>query len=125
MDAGASSAMYSGTVDDATVIFPDPMAATGSSLAGVIEHYRDAVPGQAHRMVAVHLIVTPEYLKRMTSQFPGLDIFAIRLDRGLSEPDVLRSVPGTHWEREVGLNETQYIVPGAGGVGEVLNNAWI
>ena len=114
-----------GTVEDATVIFPDPMAATGSSLAGVIQHYRDSVPGRAHRMVAVHLIVTPEYLKRMSTQFPDLDIFAVRLDRGLSEPDVLDSIPGTYWDREVGLNETQYIVPGAGGVGEVLNNAWI
>ena len=114
-----------GNIEDATVIFPDPMAATGSSLAGVIQHYKEAVEGSASAMVAVHLIVTPEYLKRMTTQFPNLHIFAVRLDRGLSSPDVLNTIPGTHWDREFGLNQTQYIVPGAGGVGEVLNNAWI
>ena len=26
---------------------------------------------------------------------------------------------------ERGLNDHQYIVPGAGGVGEILNNAWV
>ena len=114
-----------GSIEAATVIFPDPMAATGASLAGVIEHYKNAVTGTPSNLVAVHLIVTPEYLRRMTAQFPALQIFAIRLDRGLSNPDVLQTIPGTHWEQEVGLNETQYIVPGAGGVGEVLNNAWI
>ena len=114
-----------GPIDKATVIFPDPMAATGSSLAGVIDHYKNVVTGEPANLVAVHLIVTPEYLKRMTKQFPSLKIFAIRLDRGLSNPEVLDTVPGSQWDHEVGLNETQYIVPGAGGVGEVLNNAWI
>ena len=114
-----------GPIDEATVIFPDPMAATGASLAGVIEHYKNVVSGIPASLAAVHLIVTPEYLKRMTEQFPALQIFAIRLDRGLSSPEVLRTVPGTHWDQEFGLNDTQYIVPGAGGVGEVLNNAWI
>jgi uracil phosphoribosyltransferase len=114
-----------GTVDDATVLFPDPMAATGSSIAGVIEHYQRAVPGTARAMAAIHLITTPEYLRRITTQFPNLHIFAIRLDRGLSSEDVLRTVPGTQWDNEAGLNEQQYIIPGAGGVGEVMNNSWI
>ena len=35
-----------------------------------------------------------------------------------------RYFTGTHWERERGLNEQGYIVPGAGGMGEVLNNSW-
>jgi uracil phosphoribosyltransferase len=38
---------------------------------------------------------------------------------------VLRTEPGTHWDEERGLNDIQYIVPGAGGVGEILNNAWL
>ena len=38
---------------------------------------------------------------------------------------VLSTVPGTHWDEERGLDEHQYIVPGAGGVGEILNNAWV
>jgi uracil phosphoribosyltransferase len=76
-------------------------------------------------MVAVHLIVTPEYLRRITQEFPELHIFAVRLDRGLSAPSVLETIPGTHWDQERGLNDIQYIVPGAGGVGELLNNAWV
>ena len=61
----------------------------------------------------------------MVAEFPELHIFAIRLDRGLSGPEVLDSPPGTHSAQERGLTDNQYIVPGAGGVGEVLNNAWI
>ena len=118
-------AKIGGPIDGATVIFPDPMGATGSSLAGVISHYDEALGGTPKALVAVHLIVTPEYLTRMTAQFPHLHIFAIRLDRGLSDEDTLQTVPGTHPERERGLTDNHYIVPGAGGVGEVLNNAWI
>ena len=114
-----------GTIENATVLFPDPMAATGSSIAGVIEHYKQAVPGSARAMAAIHLITTPEYLRRITTQFPRLHVFAIRLDRGLSSADILQTKPGTHWDQECGLNEQQYIIPGAGGVGEVMNNSWI
>ena len=114
-----------GPVDDATVIFPDPMGATGSSIAGVIDHYKANLGGNPRALAAVHLIVTPEYLRRMTTQFPNLHIFAIRLDRGLSDADVLQTIPGTRPDEERGLTDNQYIVPGAGGVGEVLNNAWI
>ena len=32
---------------------------------------------------------------------------------------------GTFWDKEKGLNEYQYIVPGAGGLGEILNNAFV
>ena len=38
---------------------------------------------------------------------------------------VLQTTPGKRWAEEKGLNDRQYIVPGAGGVGEVLNNAWV
>ena len=114
-----------GPIEDATVIFPDPMAATGSSIAGVLNHYLQMSGGPPRSLVAVHLIVTPEYLRRMTAEFPNLHIFAIRLDRGLSSPDTLSTIPGTSWDQEIGLTDQQYIVPGAGGVGEVLNNAWI
>jgi hypothetical protein len=43
----------------------------------------------------------------------------------MSPPEVLRSVPGTYPDRERGLNEIQYIVPGAGGLGEVINNVFV
>lgn len=114
-----------GPIEDASVIFPDPMGATGSSIAGVINHYLHMSGGPPRSLVAVHLIVTPEYLRRMTKEFPNLHIFALRLDRGLSSAETLATIPGTKWDQEVGLTEQQYIVPGAGGVGEVLNNAWI
>ncbi len=114
-----------GTIDGATVLFPDPMGATGTSLSGVIQHYRTHGTGTPSAMVAIHLIVTPEYLARMTAQFPDLYIVAIRLDRGRSPTDVLDSVPGLQWGVESGLTDQQYIVPGAGGVGELMNNAWI
>ena len=32
---------------------------------------------------------------------------------------------GTFPEEEKGLTDKQYIVPGAGGVGEILNNAFV
>ena len=114
-----------GPVAGATVLIPDPMAATGSSLSAVIRRYHGLQGGPPRRVVAVHLIVTPEYLMRVTQEFPELDVVAIRLDRGLSPGHVLETEPGARWSDEVGLNGTQYIVPGAGGVGEVMNNAWV
>ena len=71
----------------------------------------------------MHLIVTPEYLKALQKAHPDVQVYAVRLDRGLSTEEVLQTVPGTHWDRERGLNEHDYIVPGGGGFGEVLNNA--
>ena len=38
---------------------------------------------------------------------------------------ILKTIPGTHWNQEHGLNPYQYIVPGAGGLGEILNNAFV
>ena len=52
-------------------------------------------------------------------------VYALRLDRGLSDDDVLQTVPGTYWDRERGLTDHQYIVPGGGGLGEVLNNSFV
>lgn len=120
-----SARKVGGPVGDATVLLPDPMAATGTSLDAVLELYKGLEGGPARQYVAVHLIVTPEYLRRMRDKHPDLQIYAIRLDRGLSPLDVLRTRPGERWDEEVGLTGIQYIVPGAGGVGELLNNAWI
>lgn len=114
-----------GPVDGATVLFPDPMGATGRSLVEVIRLYRDEVPGTPRALIAVHLIVTPEYLQRVTEECPEAIVYAIRLDRGLSSPEVLATRPGTRWAEERGLNDNQYIVPGAGGLGELMNNAWV
>ncbi len=112
-------------VDDRYVFFPDPMGATGSSMVSAMQHYMQRLEGKPRRCIAINLIVTPEYVRRVTHDVPDAVIYALRLDRGLSAADVLDTTPGERWDEERGLNDKQYIVPGAGGVGEVLNNAWV
>jgi len=114
-----------GTVDGAMMLIPDPMGATGSTVSRVLNHYAKEVHGKPHKVLAVHLIVTPEYLRHVTQNHPEVIVYALRLDRGLSDPEVLETVPGTLWERERGLTDHQYIVPGGGGLGEVLNNSFV
>ena len=86
---------------------------------------RRGVPGTPRKIIALHLVVTPEYLRRMRKDHPDMVIYAVRLDRGLSPPDVLATVPGTRWDEERGLDDHQYIVPGGGGFGEIMNNAYV
>lgn len=112
-----------GPIDDGIVLFPDPMGATGGTLVEAIDLYKQR--GKALKYIALHCIVTPEYIKKIQSRHPDLIVYTIRLDRGLSEKDVLDSVPGTFWEREKGLNSKHYIVPGGGGFGEIMNNAYV
>jgi len=113
-----------GGVENAVVLFPDPMGATGGTIVEAVKHYQNLPGGKPRLMVAMHLIVTPEYLAKVTKLCPDLVIFALRLDRGLSEKNILNEIPGTHWNLEKGLNSIQYIVPGAGGLGEILNNSY-
>ncbi len=113
-----------GDVDNRFLFFPDPMGATGSSLLKVIQHYHELVEGTPAAIISVHLIVTPEYIRKMTAEVPGIRIWTLRLDRGASPDEVLQMTPGRD-PRESGLNEIDYIVPGAGGVGEIINNSWI
>ncbi|MGD9765617.1 MAG: uracil phosphoribosyltransferase [Candidatus Binatia bacterium] len=113
-----------GSVDGAYVLFPDPMGATGASLDQAITQYKTKVPGTATKFITVNLIVTPEYLRRMSDVHPDVVVYALRLDRGASPPDVLRTKPGVRWADESGLTEKQYIVPGGGGFGEIMNNAY-
>ncbi len=122
--SATSGRKIAGPVRDRLVLFPDPMGATGGSLSEAMRFYRERLDGKPRRCFALNLIVTPEFIRRLTDDFPGeVEIFAYRLDRGLSEPDVLRSRLGSQWHRERGLNDIQYIVPGAGGMGEIMNNA--
>lgn len=114
-----------GDVDGRILLFPDPMGATGSSLNKAIGFYATEAGGTPARIFAMNLIVTPEFIRNVRAAHPEVVIYAFRLDRGLSPPDVLATVPGTHPERERGLNDTQYIVPGAGGLGEVINNVFV
>lgn len=115
-----SGSKIGGDVEGVTLIVPDPMAATGSSMSEVLRLYRDEVDGTPRKVVVCHLIVTPEYVRKITSEHPEVEIYALRYDRGLSTDDALAQLPGTASER--GLTDHDYIVPGAGGVGELLNN---
>ncbi len=112
-----------GLVDDSIVMFPDPMGATGSTLIEALDLYK--THGKAKKYIALHCIVTPEYLRNVHAKHPDLIVYAVRLDRGLSSEKVLASVPGTYWNEEKGLNQHHYIVPGGGGFGEILNNAYV
>lgn len=118
-------AKIGGDVDDAFLLFPDPMGATGGSLSTAIKMYKDKVPGTPRRIVCINLIITPEYIKRIVGDHPDAVIYAIRLDRGLSPPEVFATEPGQLWDQERGLDDRQYIVPGGGGFGEIMNNAYV
>jgi uracil phosphoribosyltransferase len=114
-----------GGVDKAFVLFPDPMGATGTTIISSLDHYKKNVPGNPKKFIALHLIVTPEYLKKVTHAHPDLAIYAIRVDRGLSSAKALDSIPGQFWNEEKGLNAKDYIVPGGGGFGEIMNNSFV
>ena len=118
-----SGSKIGGTVDGAVLLLPDPMGATGSTTVRAVNHYLEH-HGKPERVVAMPMMATPEYLRSVLDSIDNLVCYTARLDRGLSPEDVLESIPGEHWERERGLNEQGYIVPGAGGMGEVLNNSW-
>ncbi|MDZ4663152.1 MAG: uracil phosphoribosyltransferase [Pseudomonadota bacterium] len=120
-----AGAKIGGDKEQSLVIFPDPMGATGSTIKTIIDYYQTKIAGAATRFLALHLIVTPEYLKQALAVAPNLDIYAFRVDRGLSSDKVLNSVPGTFWNEERGLNDNQYIVPGGGGFGEIMNNSFV
>jgi uracil phosphoribosyltransferase len=114
-----------GDVQDAVVLIPDPMGATGATVCRAVDIYAE-LPGRGPRaIVAAHLMVTPEAIRRVTSLHPGVRLYAGRLDRGLSSDRALASAPGTYPDEERGLDDVQYIVPGAGGMGELLTNSWV
>ncbi|HEY3353689.1 MAG TPA: uracil phosphoribosyltransferase [Polyangia bacterium] len=123
--AAMHGAKIGGGVDGAVLLIPDPMGATGSTITRVLEHYRAEVRGQPLKTIAVHCIVTPEYLRHVRTAHPEVVVYALRLDRGLSDPEILDTVPGTRWAEERGLNEHHYIVPGGGGFGEIINNSFV
>ncbi|MBM4317417.1 MAG: uracil phosphoribosyltransferase [Deltaproteobacteria bacterium] len=112
-----------GDIENSFVIIPDPMGATGSTIKSAMDIYK--ARGRAKKFIAMHLIITPEYLQHVTDNYPEVIVYALRLDRGLSSDKALNSIPGTYWQEERGLNNKHYIVPGAGGLGEVINNSYV
>ncbi len=114
-----------GSIEGATVIVPDPMGATGGSMSNMIQFYQSTVAGKARKWISLNLIITPEYIRKLTREHPDLLIYALRLDRGFSSKRALDSLPGEYPDEEGGLNEHQYIVPGGGGFGELSSNAFV
>ncbi|MBN1258788.1 hypothetical protein JXA05_03460 [Candidatus Peregrinibacteria bacterium] len=90
-----------GSVKNAIVFLPDPMGATGHSMEEIIGFYEKKY-GPAKKYVAVHLIVTPQYLKRVGTIKAKVAVYAARQDKGLTKDD--------------------FIYPGLGGMGEIINN---
>jgi uracil phosphoribosyltransferase len=114
-----------GEITDSFVLFPDPMGATGGTIESAIEYYEKEIKGPVKQFIALHLIVTPEYLRKILKGPKNIQVFALRVDRGMSESHVLKSPLGLYWDQEKGLNDKQYIIPGAGGLGELLNNSFV
>lgn len=123
--AGLHAVKIGGGIEGAMVLIPDPMGATGSTVSKVLEHYQVEVRGTPGKVIAVHLIITPEYLRHVRTRHPEVIVYALRLDRGLSPPAVLATRPGERWDEERGLTDHHYIVPGAGGLGEIMNNSFV
>ena len=111
-----------GSVEDAIVLFPDPMGATGSSLLEAINFYKREA--KARKLISLHLVVSPEFIKKMKAEAPDLIVYAFRVDRGASSAKAKAAIPGEFLDEESGLTDIQYIVPGLGGLGELINNSY-
>lgn len=120
-----SGSKIGGDINDCYVFFPDPMGATGNTISEAIRVYKEKVSGKVKKFLCLHLIITPEYIQRIQKDHPDAEVYALRLDRGLSSARALKSCPGEFLTEEKGLNSKQYIVPGAGGLGELLNNSFV
>src|SRR5438270_6964082 len=57
-----------GYVDDAILLSPAPMAATGGSMCTAIDAYNGERAVKRRKVIAVNLIVTPEYLKNVITR---------------------------------------------------------
>jgi uracil phosphoribosyltransferase len=107
----------SSSLADRILLIPDPMGATGSTIVQVLYSYGREEVEKALAIATIHLIIAPEYIRRVTKAFPQVHIFTLRVDRGMSTPDVLTHTPGELLEQECGLTDKAYIVPGAGDMG--------
>lgn len=119
--ANISGAKIGDDLDDMYILIPDPMGATGSSIIKVLNFYK-MIKGRPKKIIIMGLIITPEYLKNVRRHFPDVMIYSVRLDRAMSDPEILRDIPGKNWNMEKGINKKGYIVPGLGGLGELINN---
>jgi uracil phosphoribosyltransferase len=112
-----------GSIEGATLVIPDPMGATGGTILRALDHLKTS-HGLPSRLILIPLICTPEFLNAVLALDVDLSVYTARVDRGMSTAEVLASPLGSRWAEERGLDDEDYIVPGAGGVGEVLNHSW-
>ncbi len=96
-----SGSKIGGSVKNAVVFIPDPMGATGGSIHEVVNFYQKKY-GKPKRFVVINLVITAQYLKRLQKIKAPLSVYAARMDKGLTTDD--------------------FIYPGLGGVGEIVNN---
>jgi uracil phosphoribosyltransferase len=82
--------------EDDTVIVADPMLATGSTMAAVLEEV--LAMGDPERLVVLSAVSAPPGLVRVNEEFPKADILTVSID-----------------ER---LDDDGYIVPGVGDAGD-------
>jgi uracil phosphoribosyltransferase len=85
------------TMDSASVLVLEPMLATGGSLSWAVDKVKEA---GATNVTALCCVAAPEGAKRIEADHPDVRIFAASLDEG--------------------LNESYYIVPGLGDMGDRL-----
>ncbi len=79
-----------------TVIVADPMLATGSTMATVLEHVQEM--GDPERLLVLAAVSAPEGLVRLNEQFPDIDVLSVAVD--------------DH------LDDDGYIIPGLGDAGD-------
>ncbi len=73
-----------------TVIVADPMLATGSTMAAVIEHVtEDADP---ENLIALSAVAAPEGVTRVAEEHPGADLLTVAIDDRLDDDGFI--VPG-------------------------------
>ena len=96
-----SGSKIGGSIKGAIVFIPDPMGATGGSIEEIVNFYQKKY-GKPKKFVVVNLVVTPQYLKRLQKIKTPLSVYTARMDKGLTKDD--------------------FIYPGLGGVGEIINN---
>lgn len=111
-----------GSIQGSILLIPEPMVATGGTIDKLFQVYAEMDAGEPSMAILMAMIVTPEALRLLTDKYPKLRIHAARLDRGMSDQDILSFMPGMYRDREFGLTDTDYIAPGGGGVGERTNN---
>ncbi|MFC6756644.1 MULTISPECIES: uracil phosphoribosyltransferase [Haloarcula] len=82
---------------DDTVIVADPMLATGSTMAAVLEHITDQ-GADPENLVVLSAVAAPPGIVRVSEAFPDVDLLTVAIDDE--------------------LNEEGFIVPGLGDAGD-------